>query len=285
MKYGLHIPNFGAFGTARIMAEAAKDAENAGWDGFFVWDHVARPINYNLVDPWIALTAIAMATKTIKIGTMVTPLPRRRPQVLARETASLDVLSGGRLILGVGLGSGRPQEWSNFDEETDLKIRAQMTDEALDVITGLWSGKMFSYEGRHYKVVDSQFLPKPISHPRIPIWVAGYYPNKAPMRRAAKWDGMFILFNESDDKIATLRETLAYILPRRESNEPFDVVYLSTEKASTPRSKVTEVAYQAEDAGATWWLREMLPEHFGIARDESWRYDTMREMILQGPPK
>ncbi len=285
MKYGLHIPNFGAFGTAQIMAEAAKDAENAGWDGFFIWDHVARPVNYNLVDPWIALTAIAMATKTIRIGTMVTPLPRRRPQVLARETASLDVLSGGRLILGVGLGSGRPQEWSNFGEETDLKTRAHMTDEALDVITGLWSGEVFNYDGQHYKVTHSQFLPKPISQPRIPIWIAGYYPSKPPMRRAAKWDGMFILFNEADDKISALRETLTYILPRRESDTPFDVVYMNTEKATTARSQIIDTAYQAKDAGATWWLAEMIPEHFGIKRDENWRYASMREMILQGPPR
>ena len=123
MKYGLYLPNFGAFGTARVMADLARDAEQAGWDGFFIWDHVARPITYNLVDPWIALTAIAMNTEKILLGPMITPLPRRRPQVLARETASLDVLSGGRLILGVGLGSGRPQEWANFAEETHFGKR------------------------------------------------------------------------------------------------------------------------------------------------------------------
>ncbi|MGB7339484.1 MAG: LLM class flavin-dependent oxidoreductase [Phototrophicaceae bacterium] len=194
MKYGLYLPNFGAFGTARVMADLARDAEQAGWDGFFIWDHVARPITYNLVDPWIALTAIAMNTEKILLGPMITPLPRRRPQVLARETASLDVLSGGRLILGVGLGSGRPQEWANFAEETDMKIRAKMTDEALDVITQLWSGEPVNHDGDYYTVHDSQFLPRPISQPRIPVWVAGYYPYKRPMQRAAKWDGMYILY-------------------------------------------------------------------------------------------
>ena len=284
MKYGLHIPNFGAFGTAKIMAEAAQDAENAGWDGFFVWDHVARPVNYNLVDPWVALTAIAMATETIQFGTMVTPLPRRRPQVLARETVSLDVLSGGRLILGVGLGSGRPQEWSNFGEETDLKTRAQMTDEALDILLGLWSGEKFNFHGQHYTVENSQFLPRPVNG-HIPIWIAGYYPSKPPMRRAAKYDGMFILFNDTDDKFVALRDTLDYILPRRETDTPFDAVYLNTEKANTPRQEIIDTAYQAQSAGATWWLSEMTPEHYDIERDENWHYDSMRDMILQGPPK
>lgn len=284
MKYGLHIPNFGAFGTAKIMAEVAQDAENAGWDGFFVWDHVARPVNYNLVDPWIALTAIAMATDTIQFGTMVTPLPRRRPQVLARETASLDVLSDGRLILGVGLGSGRPQEWSNFGEETDLKTRAQMTDEALDILQGLWSGEVFNYQGQYYTVENSQFLPKPVNG-HIPIWVAGYYPSKPPMRRAAKYDGMFILFNDADDKFVALRDTLDYILPRRETDTPFDAVYLYTEKADKPRQEIIDNAYQAQSAGATWWVSEMTPEHYGIERDENWHYESMRDMILQGPPK
>ena len=282
MKYGIYIPNFGAFGTARIMADLAKDAENAGWDGFFIWDHVARPVVYNLVDPWIALTAIAMATEKITFGTMVTPLPRRRPQVLARETASLDVLSGGRLILGVGLGSGRPQEWSNFGEEDSMKIRAGMTDEALDILAGLWSGEPFNYEGEHYIVKESQFLPKP-GH--IPIWVAGYYPNKPPMRRAAKWDGMFILFDDLVDRIAGLRETLSYIKAHRESDTPFDLIYLEESHYMTSPEAIKSVANQAEDAGATWWLANIDPRRYDFDWEDEWDFDLMRQAILEGPPR
>lgn len=285
MKYGIHIPNFGAFGTAKIIAELAKDAENAGWDGFFIWDHVARPIIYDLVDPWIALTAVAMATEKIKFGTMVTPLPRRRPQVLARETASLDVLSNGRLILGVGLGSGRPQEWANFDEETDMKTRAKMTDEALDVLTGLWSGEPFEYDGEHYTVRDSQFLPRPISQPRIPIWIAGYYPNKAPMRRAAKWDGMFILSGENEDKFAALRETLDYIQSQRESDVPFDVVYLDQTPDELSRESLRATAQKAEETGATWCLANIDPRRYSFEWDSEWDFDRMHRTILEGPPR
>lgn len=285
MKYGLYLPNFGAFGTAQIMADLAQDAENAGWDGFFIWDHVSRPITYNLVDPWIALTAVAMATKTIRFGTMVTPISRRRPQILARETASLDVLSNGRLILGIGLGSGRPQEWANFSEETDMKTRAGMTDEALQVLIGLWSGEPFSYEGQHYTVGESHFLPKPTQQPRIPIWIAGYYPNKAPMRRAAKWDGMFILFDDAEDKVTALRKTLDYIAQHRQTDEAFDAVFLDKSSISKSSVETKSLVADARDAGATWWLSSITPERYGFDWADEWDFEAMRQTILQGPPR
>jgi len=285
MKYGVHLPNFGVFGTAKVMAALAKDAENAGWDGFFIWDHVARPIIYDLVDPWIALTAVALATETIKFGTMVTPLPRRRPQILARETASLDVLSDGRLILGVGPGSGRPQEWANFNDETDLKIRAKMTDEALDVLTGLWSGEPFDFEGDYYSVSDSQFLPRPVSQPRIPIWIGGYYPHKPPMRRAAKWDGMFMLIDETEDKFKALKESLEYIQQHRDSDAPFDMIYLDQTPDGTPSDALQESAHKAGDAGATWWIVNIDPRRYGFEWDAEWDFERMRQTILEGPPR
>ena len=175
MKYGLYLPNFGAFGETRLLADLAHDAEQAGWDGFFIWDHIARPWTTQVVDTWVALTAIAQRTSRIRFGPLVTPLARRRPWKVARETVSLDRLSEGRLILGVGLGGsgGQSVEWANFAEELDLRTRAEMLDEGLDILTGLWSGKPFSYNGQHYQVNDSLFLPTPIQSPRIPIWVAG----------------------------------------------------------------------------------------------------------------
>jgi alkanesulfonate monooxygenase SsuD/methylene tetrahydromethanopterin reductase-like flavin-dependent oxidoreductase (luciferase family) len=139
VKYGLYLPNFGPFGDARVLAELARDAERAGWDGFFLWDHVARPGAPPVVDPWIALAAIAVATERVRIGALVTPLARRRPWKVARETVSLDRLSNGRLVFGAGLGSsgGAEVEWAGFGEETDLARRAGMLDEGLEILTGL----------------------------------------------------------------------------------------------------------------------------------------------------
>lgn len=144
MNYGLYLPNFGDETSVRSLATLAHEAEEAGWDGFFLWDHIvyrARP-PVNMVDPWIALTAMAMTTERIRLGTTVTPIPRRRPWILARETASLDQLSGGRLILGVGLGDPPDLEFAQFGEEPDNLIRAAKLDEGLDILAGLWSGHL-----------------------------------------------------------------------------------------------------------------------------------------------
>jgi alkanesulfonate monooxygenase SsuD/methylene tetrahydromethanopterin reductase-like flavin-dependent oxidoreductase (luciferase family) len=145
LKHGVYLPNFGAFGSAHTLAELAVDAERAGWDGFFLWDHIARLSPTDMVDPWIALAAVAMATRNVRIGALVTPLPRRRPWKMARETVTLDHLSNGRLIVGVGSGSpgGRSVEWGNFGEALDDRTRGAMLDEGLQVLTGLWSGGHF----------------------------------------------------------------------------------------------------------------------------------------------
>lgn len=198
MKYGIHLPNFGPFGSARVLADLAKDAEDAGWDGFFIWDHNNRAYVFDNVDPWVALAAIAINTSTIKIGAHVTPIPRRRPWNLARETVSIDHLSGGRLIFGFGIGSGAREEWDIFGEETNPKIRGKMLDEGLDILTGLWSGEPFAFEGNHYKVEETQFIPKPVQSPRIPLWGAGAWPHKAPFRRAAQFDGVYPLLPPAD---------------------------------------------------------------------------------------
>ncbi|MHA2042787.1 MAG: LLM class flavin-dependent oxidoreductase, partial [Candidatus Thorarchaeota archaeon] len=151
----------------------AKEAEECNWDGFFMWDHINPETGFKkgVADPWITLSAIAAVTERIRIGTTVTPLPRRRPQKVARETASLDVLSNGRLILGVGLGGPTDAEFEV--EDTSARIRAEKLDESLDIITGLWSGEPFSFQGKHYKFDEVTFNPTPIQKPRIPIWCAG----------------------------------------------------------------------------------------------------------------
>src|SRR5579884_3931949 len=146
MRYALNLPAFGEFADVRVLAALAREAEDAGWDGFFIWDHIQSERGRSVADPWVALAAIAVKTERIRIGALVTPLPRRRPWKFARETATLDHLSGGRLIVGVGIGGEWYREYSAFGEPVDDKTHAAQLDEGLDVLVGLWSGEPFSYE-------------------------------------------------------------------------------------------------------------------------------------------
>ncbi len=275
MQYSISTPNFGD--NPRTLAELARSAEAAGWEAFFIWDNLLfDAAGIPILDPWVTLAAIAIYTQHIRIGTMVTPLPRRRPWKLAREATSIDRLSGGRLILGVGLGEPVQEDFARFGEETDPKTRAAMLDEGLAVLAGLWSGKPFSYTGTHYQVQEASFLPTPMQSPRIPIWVGGYWPNKAPMRRAARWDGVNPLkhgtFEPND-----LREIVGYIKAHRRIDASFDVVA----GGYTPGDDVASWAA----AGATWWLEVIDPWRFGWARGQPWPLEAMRARIAQGPPR
>jgi alkanesulfonate monooxygenase SsuD/methylene tetrahydromethanopterin reductase-like flavin-dependent oxidoreductase (luciferase family) len=268
VKRGLYLANFGPFGDARALAELAALAERAGWDGFFIWDHIARPGAPPVVDPWIALAAIAMATQRIRIGALVTPLARRRPWKVARETVSLDRLSHGRLVFGAGLGSagGAEVEWAGFGEETDLVRRGAMLDEALAVLTGLWSGERFDFEGTHYRVHGAEFRPWPVQQPRIPVWIAAYWPAKRPLARAARHDGLFALFRDGAPRdVEQLAEAVAFVRARRTSDAPFDVVHL-IERGVDPAPY--------ERAGATWLLER-------LAHDAP--LERARERIVAGP--
>jgi alkanesulfonate monooxygenase SsuD/methylene tetrahydromethanopterin reductase-like flavin-dependent oxidoreductase (luciferase family) len=254
VKHGLYLPNFGPFGEARALVELAALAERSGWDGFFLWDHINRPGAPAVVDPWIALAAIAVATERIRFGALVTPLARRRPWKLARESASLDRLSNGRLVFGAGLGSagGAEVEWADLGEETDLARRGAMLDESLAVLTGLWSGEPFDFAGTHYRVRGARFLPTPLQRPRVPIWLAAYWPNRAPLRRAARFDGVFGLFRDgAPADVAQLAEAVAYVRALRASDAPFDVVHLV--EAATPIEPYAR-------AGATWLLERVAPD-------------------------
>jgi alkanesulfonate monooxygenase SsuD/methylene tetrahydromethanopterin reductase-like flavin-dependent oxidoreductase (luciferase family) len=278
VRYGLYLPNFGPFGDARALAELAREAERAGWDGFFIWDHVARPGAPPVVDPWIALAAIALATERIRIGALVTPLARRRPWKVARETVSLDRLSNGRLVFGAGLGSsgGAEVEWAGFGEETDLSRRARMLDEGLEVLAGLWRGEPFDFAGTHFRVRGAKFRPVPVQTPRIPVWIAGYWPHPAPLRRAASWDGLFALFADGPPRDAgQLAEAVTSVRAHRKSAEHFDVVYCA--------DRETPVAPYAR-AGATWWLLHLKPECFGGTWAEPWPLERIRARVASGPP-
>jgi alkanesulfonate monooxygenase SsuD/methylene tetrahydromethanopterin reductase-like flavin-dependent oxidoreductase (luciferase family) len=270
LKFGLYLPNFGAFGDARALAELGASAERAGWDGFFVWDHVARPGGPPVVDPWIALAAIAVATQRLRIGALVTPLARRRPQKVARETVSLDRLSNGRLVFGAGLGSagGAQSEWAAFGEEQDLARRAEQVDEGLAVLDGLWSGEPFSFAGTHFRVSDARFLPTPLQRPRIPVWIAGYWPNRRPLARAARWDGLFCLFRDGAPRdVEQLAEAVEYVKARRDGRAPFDVVYCASPGTGPEPYR---------RAGATWWLARVDPAD---------TLERTRALIAAGPPR
>src|SRR5215469_8399859 len=191
MKCGLSLPNGGVCGDARILAELGCLAERAGWDGVFVEDYIVHQSDGPVptCDPWIALAAMAVGTKRVRLGTSVTPLSRRRPWKVAREAVALDQLSSGRFILGVGSGDPGEAGFSRVNEARDAKERARILDEALDVILGLWTGDPFSYQGTYFQVKEMTFLPTPVQQPRIPILVGGGWPLPGPSLRAARYDG------------------------------------------------------------------------------------------------
>ncbi len=285
INYGLHLPNFGPYSDTRLLASLAIDAEEAGWGGFFIWDHLAR-WHTRMVDPWVALTAIALNTSRILFGTMVTPLPRRRPWKLARETLSLDALSGGRLILGVGSGPGG-EEFEGFGDEADSRVRGAMLDEGLEVLTGLWSGKPFSFDGAYYTVDNIHFEPEPVARPRIPIWVGGKWPNKPPIRRAMRWDGVFPVFLTSGDaRLEAIRAFGAIVRDLRGSDQrPFDVIINGSTPGNDPARAAEMIGACAKAGGITWWLERIAPDiGGGTYADAVWPLEAMRERILQGPP-
>jgi alkanesulfonate monooxygenase SsuD/methylene tetrahydromethanopterin reductase-like flavin-dependent oxidoreductase (luciferase family) len=273
MRYCINVPNFGNYYDADLVAGLAVDAEDAGWDGFFIWDHLQ---GYGPVgDPLIALATIATRTSRIRLGAMITPLPRRRPWKVAKETVSLDHLSKGRLIVGVGLGNP-PQEYSDFGEDPNTRVRAEKLDEGLDILKGLWTGEPFSYHGKHYQLKEMTFLPKPVQRPRIPIWVAGFWPNKRPFRRAAHFHGVYPTRNWPDSlTVDDLKLILNYVARHRNSTESFDVVV----GGQTPHDAETgsKIIRPWIRAGATWWSEDI----------NGWRgsIEEMRNRICSGPPK
>jgi len=238
-----------------------------------------------MVDPWVALAAIAVSTHRIRIGTTVTPLPRRRPWKLAREAVSIDHLSGGRLTLSVGIGGGKA-EWAQLGEQSDLKKRGAMLDEALSVLVGLWSGKPFNYAGQYYQIENAHFLPTPIQQPRIPIWVGGNWPYRAPLRRAAKWDGSFPLFDveKNEEELAQLDEVVQYLDKHRKQEQPLELIIMGVTADATSKESVNLVKQRA-DLGATWWLESITPFRAGKGYEDEWPVAAMRERILQGPPQ
>jgi alkanesulfonate monooxygenase SsuD/methylene tetrahydromethanopterin reductase-like flavin-dependent oxidoreductase (luciferase family) len=285
MQYGITIPPFGEFADPGFLAAAARRAEAAGWDGFFIWDHIFFDPSFHAnLDPWVGLAAVAAATERIRIGTMVTPVARRRPWKLARETVSVDRLSNGRLILGVGLGDPVQWDYGFFHEETDAKIRAAKLDEGLDILTGLWTGGWFSYQGEQYQVERVKFTPTPVQQPRIPIWCGGNYPNQPPMRRAAKWDGYYPIRFDQPMQPDDYRDARAYIMQHRAGDAPLDLIggEVLPDDSGAARARLQAFA----DAGLTWWMHPNSPWDYGADWEAQWQPDytpKMIERIERGP--
>ncbi len=271
MRSGLWVPLFDELADPVVVAGLAAEAEEAGWDGFFVWDHVRwrEPVRA-LADPWVTLAAVAAATSTVRLGPLVSALPRRRPQVLARHTATLDRLSRGRLVLGAGLGSDRfGGEFSRFGDEEDDRTRAAMLDESLTILRRAWTGEPVRHHGQHFTVDDVRFLPRPVQQ-SVPVWIAGFPGKVRPLRRAAGYDGFVPVNLEHPDQLA---EAVGRIAELRASLHPdapaaYDVVVPLAPDADL-------AAFQA--AGATWWLTDVDPHSLtvdqvrGVLRDGPWR--------------
>jgi alkanesulfonate monooxygenase SsuD/methylene tetrahydromethanopterin reductase-like flavin-dependent oxidoreductase (luciferase family) len=229
MHRGIFVAPFDELSDPQLVADLAREAEKAGWDGFFVWDHIRYSAPVEAVsDPWIVLAAIATATDRVRLGPLVTPLARRRVHKLARETVTLDRLSQGRLVLGVGLGGDRHGEFEPFGDPADPVERGRLLDEGLETLASYWDGGL---------------LPPPVQRPRIPVWVAARYPNRRPVRRAARWDGLFPIDLPGP-------EALAELVAEVPARDGYDVV------ASVP---LEADLGPWEAAGATWCLTEFGP--------------------------
>ena len=271
MRFALNVPNVGEYGDARLLAELAREAEETGWDGFFVWDHIAWEDAENYADPWISLSAIAVDTGRIRIGPMVTPLPRRRPWKVAHESTTLERLCGGRLTLG-----GREREFGFFGEEPDAKRRAAMLDEGLDILTSMWGGKPFSHEGEHYRIAEARLTPPPAQRPRVPIWVAGTWLRKGPFRRALRRDGYAPVGTaESPLTPEDVREMADFVSERRTDDERFDIRISGSTSGENP-DEVRRTVVEFAEAGATWWDETLSPA--GMSLTEA------HQRIRLGPP-
>ncbi|MGH9245860.1 MAG: LLM class flavin-dependent oxidoreductase [Acidimicrobiales bacterium] len=272
MRFGISVPNVG---DPIRLVEVARAADVAGWDAFFLWDHIVvdRDAPPAISEPWTVLAAAAAATSHIRLGTMVTPVARRRPWVLARQVTTVDHLSGGRAVLGVGLGIPPGAEYATFGEPDEPRRHAALLDEGLEVISELWSGEPVRHNGAHFEVSDVRFLPPPVQQPRVPIWVGASLPARAGVRRSARWDGVVPLFSDGHDLRPVAPSEVASIVQevaeRRVATTPFDVVVWAIDPDA-------ELRGEYDQAGATWLIE-------GPAPGPDWLDDAL-EIAGAGPP-
>jgi alkanesulfonate monooxygenase SsuD/methylene tetrahydromethanopterin reductase-like flavin-dependent oxidoreductase (luciferase family) len=268
MRYGIVVNA----GEPREMADLAAEAERAGWDGVFYYDAIAIG-DMEMYDPWVVLAAMAMRTERVRLGLIVSAPSRRRPWKLARETMTIDRLSRGRLVLPVGLGAMDDSGFGTVGEPTDPKTRAELMDESLAILEGLWSGKPFAFEGRHYRFGPMTFRPTPVQRPRIPIWVVGAWPNERSMLRVLRWDGI-VTQTDAVDEIRAIVDYVERERPADRRDQPFEIVVQGSTAADVPAGARESVGPYAE-AGATWWI------------GADWQAATVgsvRRRIQAGPP-
>lgn len=263
VRHAIYLTLFGALSDPRIIMDIAKAADKRGFDGLFVWDHVLSPVpgEWDLADPWIALAAAATVTRRLRLGTMVTPLPRRRVIKLARETVTLDRLSGGRLILGLGLGGDRGREFSAFGEPTGTRQRVRVLEQCTAVLTDLWAGKMVRHIG-DVTADKVRATPGPVQQPRIPIWFGTERCEGPPIARAARYDGVFPL----DAKPEGIKRICDQVTNLRGNLDGFDIAVVS--------ERGTELG-PLRDAGATWAMHAFWPGH---------RPDQILRFVDRGAP-
>lgn len=266
MRYGLSVANIGTYADPRVTAELAAAAEAAGWEAVLLWDHLGFVWDGPAADPWVTLAAVAAATSKLRIGTAVTPVARRRPQVLAQQVATLDLLSNGRVVFGAGLG-GSESEFGRFGEPVDARVRAEKLDEGLELLRRFWAGEEVRHRGKHYVVDGVTLAPLPVQE-HVPVWIGGNRP--ASLRRAARWDGW--LADSADPSGMTvspdeLTAGLEAIREARTSTEPFDVGVLGRSDKCDPTSYA--------DAGATWWVENV--------HDLRGPLEEMRALVAAGP--
>jgi probable F420-dependent oxidoreductase len=294
LKYALTLPPIGPYSDPNRLSDLAVEAEQAGWDGFFLWDHFIYFSPYEpkvpmhpFTDPWVALAAVAVKTERVKIGPMVTSLARRRPWKVARETVSLDLLSKGRLIMGVGLGAPADLDFGTFGEEEDDRLRARKMDEGLAILDGLWTGEPFSFQGEFYNLREVTFLPKPVQSPRIPVWIGGGYNTPAAARRAAKWDGFFPQKWQHLLSVEEWQVMIDRVARHRTTDSPIDLV----QNGRTPghdAAQAAEIVAPFAALGVTWWVEHVDPWRFGLGWGDYMTDEVaerMHERVCQGPPR
>jgi alkanesulfonate monooxygenase SsuD/methylene tetrahydromethanopterin reductase-like flavin-dependent oxidoreductase (luciferase family) len=248
VKHALYLPPFAELADPRVLRDLAAAAEESGWEGFFLWDHVLRPPDEvdEIADVWVSLAAVAAATTTLRLGPMVTPLVRRRVQKVAREVVTLDLLSSGRLTVGLGLGVDSGGELSKFGELTDERARGDLLDEGAGLLDALMSGEEVSHHGEYFTVDATRFLPRPVQQPRVPLWFATRGAATRPVRRAARYDGVFPIEIDGDG----LSRVIDVVVAERGSLDDFDVAVLNF-----PGVDIDDMARR----GATWSMWSFLP--------------------------
>lgn len=244
MRHALCLANIGTLSDPRLAVRLGRAAEASGWDGVFIWDHLGFVWGPPSADPWTTLAAVAATTERVRLGTAVTPVARRRIQVLANQVATLDVLSGGRVVFGAGLG-GSPSEFGKFGEPTADNVRAAMLDEGLGLLRDLWSGEGVTHHGAHYTVDGVTLSPTPLQE-RLPIWIGGNRP--ASLRRASSWDGWIADSSDPTGMILTPDDVRRSVETIGRS-EGFEVAVLGERGRADPADY--------ERAGATWWLENL----------------------------